>query len=348
MVMVPAFVTWARLLLFPLHLSADYAPNAFTPGLTLTTAHLAGVVLLAAVGGATWWARRRLPALTFAIAWIAITASVAANIIVPTGVLLAERVLYLPSVGAAIAIGALWERLPRNATGWAASTLVLALLAARTLERIPVWREQERFYQALIHDAPDSYHSHWARGARAFDRGDARAGEREYFAAIRIHPEDAAVVQELGERYLALGLFASADRFLTAAYRADSLRSDAALQAVMARTRMGRPDSAVALGEVALRRFPDIPTLLLATSDAYLALGRPLHALVLRRRITYLVPLSWQYQHIAAFGAAMAGRCDEARARLDRAIAMAPAGEEAPRRFLASVAAGPTCGQARP
>lgn len=347
-VMIPAYLVWARLLVFPLQLSADYAPDQFVPVLTLTSAHFAGLLLLATVLGATWAARRRLPGLTFGVAWFVITASVAANIVVPTGVLLAERVLYLPSVGAAVAIGALWERLPTTGTVWAATSLVLALLGARTLERIPVWRDQERFYQALLRDAPDSYHSHWARGARAFDRGDTRAGEHEYFTAIRIHPDDAALVQELGERYLAAGLFAPADRFLTAAFREDSLRSDAALEAVMARTRMGRADSAVALGEAALRRFPDVPTLLLATSDAYLALGRPLDALVLRRRITYLVPSSWQYQHIAAFGAAMAGRCDEARARLERAVALAPAGEAAPRRFLASLVPGPTCGQARP
>ncbi len=347
-VMIPAFLVWARLLVFPLHLSADYAPDAFAPVLTLTAAHVAGLLLLAGAFGAAWAARRRLPALTFGLVWFVITASVAANILVPTGVLLAERVLFLPSVGAAIVIGALWERLPATGAAWAGTALVLALLGARTLERIPVWRQQERFYQALLRDAPDSYHTHWARGARAFDQGDARTGEHEYFTAIRIHPEDAAVVQELGERYLAAGLFAPADRFLTAAFREDSIRSDAALEAVMARTRMGRADSAVALGEAALRRFPDVPTLLLATSDAYLALGRPLSALVLRRRITYLVPDSWQYQHIAAFGAAMAGRCDEARTRLERAVAMAPPGEAVPRRFLASLTPGPTCGQARP
>lgn len=348
MVMVPALVVWARLFLVPLRLSVDYAPDAFTPSVIPSPAHLSGAALIVAVAVAAWSARRRMPALTFGLAWIVITASVATNLLVPTGVLLAERVLYLPSVGAAIAIAALWERLPTSGAVWAATAVALALLAARSLERIPVWHDQERFYQGLIRDAPNSYHSRWARGARAFEQGDARTGEREYFAAIRLHPQDAALIQELGERYLAAGLFVPADRFLTAAYRMDPMRSDAAVKAVLARTKMGRADSAVALGEEALRHFPDVPTLLLATSDAYLALRRPLRALTLRRRITYAVPRIWQYQHIAAFAAALAGRCDEARARLERAIAMAPAGEGAPHRFFESLDGGPTCGVAWP
>lgn len=342
-VMVPAALVWARLFVFPLHLSVDYSPNAFVPAATLGPSHALALVLVAGAAALVWRLRRRAPALGFALAWLAVTTSVAANVVVPTGVLIAERVLYLPSVGVAIAAGALWELLPATRAVWTATAVALALLSTRTLARIPVWQDEERFYQALLTDAPRSYRSHWARGARAFDRGDARTGEREYREAISIFPLDAAVYQELGERYLAAGLFDAADRFLTASYRLDSLRSDAAFQAVEARTRAGRPDSAVALGEEALRRFPGAPMLLLATSDAQLALQRPLRALVLLRRIAYEVPGSWRSHYGAAYAAALAGRCDEARTRLARALALAPT-EAAPQRLAAELAAGSTCG----
>lgn len=348
MVMMPAFAVWAQLLLWPLHLSADYSPDAFVPSLILTPGHLLGAGVVVAAAAGAWLGRRRLPAVTFGLLLVAITASVATNIATPTGVTIAERVLYLPSAGAAIVLGALWERLPPAPLVWPATALVLALLGARAVARIPVWHDEDRFFDALVHDAPDSYRTFWAKGARAFERRDGRTGEQEMRRAIQVYPGDGALIQELGERYLAAGLYLPADRFLTAAYRVDSLRSDAAVQAVLARTKLGHADSAAALGEEALRRFPDVPTLLLATSDAYLALGLPMRALVLRRRITYAAPRSWQFQHLAAFGAAMAGRCDEARARLERAVAMAPADEEAPHRFLDSLDGGPTCGVARP
>ena len=340
-VMAPAMLVWARLLVAPLYLSADYLPDHFVPQATLTLAHAAGVALVAAVLFAAWTLRRRAPALTFGVAWLLVTGAIAANVVFPTGVLLAERVLYLPSVGVALALGALWREL-RGRAVWPVTAVVLALLAARSLARVPVWRDVERFYAALVHDAPDSYRSHWASGARAFERGHPREGEIEMLNAIRIYPGDGALLQELGEHYATARLWAPADRFLTVAWRVDSLRADAAIQAVLARIRLGRPDSALALGLEALRRFPSAPALLLATSDAYLALDRPVLALTYRRRIAYVSPRTWQYQYVAAEGAARAGRCDEARLRAARAEALAP-GESAPRAFLDRIGTGRTC-----
>ncbi|MFI5208432.1 MAG: tetratricopeptide repeat protein [Gemmatimonadales bacterium] len=341
-VMAPAMLVWARLLLVPLRLSADYSPDHFVPQPTLTLAHAAGAALVAAVLFAAWNLRRRVPALTFGIVWLFLTAAIAANVIFPTGVLLAERVLYLPSVGVALALGALWREL-RGRAVWPVTAVVLVLLAARTLTRVPVWRDAERFYTALVHDAPDSYRSHWATGARAFERKHPREGEIELLNAIRIYPGDGVLLQELGEHYVSAQMWAPADRFLTVAWRVDSLRTDAAIQAVLARIRLGRPDSALALGIDALRRFPTAPALLLATSDAYLALGKPVPALTYRRRIAFVSPLTWQYQYAAAEGAARAGRCYEARMRAERAAQLAP-GDRAPRALLDRIGVGPTCG----
>jgi len=343
MVMAPGVLVWTRLLAFPVRLSADYGPDAFVASTRLTLASGAAAVLLVGAGLAAWGLRRRAPGVLAGLAWFVVTASVAANIVVPTGVMIAERVLYLPSVGVAIVAGAIWSQL-RGSMVWPLTVAALALLAARTLTRIPVWHDGERFYAALIHDAPDSYKSHWATGARAFEQHRPAEGEREFLRAIQIYPGDGTVSQELGEHYLSAGLWGPADRFLTIAWRVDSLRFDAAVQAVLARLRLGRPDSALALGEDALRRFPAAPTLLMATGDAWYALGQPVRALALRRRMVFASPRTWQYQHIAADGAARAGRCDEARLRADRAIALAPDTAQAPRRLRALITDGPTCG----
>lgn len=343
MVMAPGVLVWARLLFWPVRLSADYGPDAFAVRNSLTPAHAAAAALLVGTALLAWGLRRRAPGVLVGFGWFIVTASVAANIVVPTGVMIAERVLYLPSVGVAIAAGALWSQL-RGRAVWPLTVAALALLAARTLTRIPVWRDGERFYAALIHDAPASYRSHWATGARAFEQHRPAEGEREMLRAIQIYPGDGTVSQELGEHYLGAGLWGPADRFLTIAWRVDSLRADAAVQAVLARLRLGLPDSALALGRDALRHFPSAPTLLLATGDAWFALGQPMRALSLRRQMVFAFPRSWQYQHIAAEGAARAGRCDEARLRADRAVALAPDTAQAPRRLRALIASGPTCG----
>lgn len=343
LIMVPAVLVWLRWLVWPLHLSADYLPDAFVPSARLGLGQLAGLGVIALLAAVAWKARRSAPAATAGIAFAAVAASVAANVVVPTGVLLAERLAYLPSVGAALVAGAVWELLPPGRFTWAAAAAVLALLALRTLNRIPVWRDGQRFLAALVRDAPASYRTHWALGAEAFAHGAFAAGERQMLAAIRIYPGDPAVVQELGERYLGAGLFAPAARYLSAAYRLDTLSSAAALRGAFAFLKVGQPDSAVALGMAALRRSPGDPSLLLLTGEAQLAAGRPREALALARRLVYAAPGAWGHQQFAGIAAARNGRCDEARARLERAHALAP-GERGPSEALRRLDGGVYCG----
>ncbi len=343
LIMAPAVLVWLRWLIWPVHLSADYLPNVFVPMARLGAAQMMGLLAVAALALAAWQARHRLPGVTVGIVFGAVTASLAANVVLPTGVLLAERLAYLPSVGAAIVVGALWQCLPRARYVWPATAVVLALLAARTVQRIPVWHDAQRFLAALVRDAPQSYRTHWALGAEAFRQGRRGEGEREMLTALRIYPADPAMLQELGEQYLEAGLFAPAARFLLAAYQVDTLRSDAAVRAVFALLKGGRPDSAAAVGAAALRRFPDATPLLVVTEQAYLVAGRPREALALARRAIYLVPRDWGYQQLAGSAAAANGRCDEARARLERAAGLAP-GESGPREQLRQWRIGPFCG----
>lgn len=346
LIMAPAVLVWLRWLVWPAHFSADYLPDVFVPSARLALPQLAGFAVLGLVAWSAWAARRRRPGITVGIIFGAVTASVAANVVVPTGVVMAERLAYLPSVGAALVVGALWESLPRGRYLWPATAALLALLAARTLLRIPVWYDQTRFVQALFRDAPTSCRTHWALGDAAFTHGARGTGESEMQRAIRICPDDAELLQALGKRYLDAGLFSPADRYLTAAYHLDTLRSSAAVLAVLARVRGGHADSAEALGAEAARRFPESAEVLGSAEQAYLAAGRPREALALARRLVYLSPGSWFFHQVAAYAAAVNGRCDEARVRLERAAALAPA-QKGPRELLARLAPGSRCGLER-
>ena len=346
LIMAPAALVWLEWMIFPLHLSADYLPNEFVPRAVIGGPQIAGFLAIAVLLVAAYRARKRAPGIAVGVVWMCVTAAVAANIVFPTGVILGERLAYLPSVGAALVAGALWELLPPHRLRWAVTVVVLGLLAARSLARVPVWHDEQRFLAALVRDAPDSYRTHWGLGAEAFQRGAFAAGEREMQAAIRIAPDDAALVQELGERYLEAGVFAPAARYLAASYRIDTLRSDAAVRAAFAWLKAGRPDSAAAIGSAALRRVPDAPALLTTTGEAYLETDRPRDALALARRLIWLAPGVWQYQQSAGYAAARCGRCDEARARLERAVRLAPA-EAGPGGLLRRLDGGPECGLGR-
>jgi tetratricopeptide (TPR) repeat protein len=307
----------------PLHLSADYSPAVLPTGTAVSAVHALGLLLLLAVAVAAWRRRRATPALAFGVAWFALTVAVGANIVFPTGVLFGERLLYLPSVGAALAVGALWETLPPHRAVWPLTTVALVALGARTIERVPVWRTQERFFATIVRDAPASYRTHWQLGDRAFERGDVRLGEREFLDAVRIWPYDGELLEEIGGRYFAAGLNGPADRFSTAAYTLDSTRSTAATLAILARHRAGHLDSSIALAREVLRRSPDAADVALAAIAVYGARDEPRQALALARTLTYRYPRQYAYQHVAADAAARAGLCGEARERFERALARA-------------------------
>jgi len=344
-VMLPVVLVWARLLVIPLHLSADYSPAVLPAGTAFSAVHAAGILLVLAVLVAAWRLRRRSPGLGFGVAWFALTVAVGANIVFPTGVLFGERLLCLPSVGAALAVGALWEMLPAHRAVWPLTAAALVLLGARTLERVPVWRTPERFFAARAHDAPDSYRTLWQKGGWAFEHGDARTGERELLAAARIWPYDGELLEEIGGRYFAAGLYGPADRWSTAAYGLDSTRSAAAALAIVSRMREGRADSAAALATAALRRAPESEVIALAAIAALNGHGEPRLALAVARRFTYLHPHDAAHQLLAADAAMRSGLCDEARTRFERALALA-GGDEA-RAEIRRRSAAATCGSRR-
>ena len=321
--MLPLVLVWVRLLAVPLHLSADYAPAQFVPETTMGVWHVVALAVLLAVLAGAWRARRWSPALLFGVAWFAVTAAIGSNVLVPTGVVFAERLLYLPSVGAAIAIGALWEALPPWRAVWPLTVLGLTLLGARALERIPVWQSPDRFFAARVRDADRSYKTHWQLGDRAFDGGDARAGERELLEAARIYPWDPELLEDIGSRYLSAGFDRPADRFSMAAYRLDPTRRLAVTQAVVARLHAGAVDSAVALAREAARRFPRDAAVALAAIAAFDRAGDTRRVLALARQLIYVDPRSAAYQLIAADAARRVGLCGEAAGRLAKALALA-------------------------
>ena len=167
---------YARLLVFPLDLAADYSPPMI-PVLTVWTARgVLGVVLAlgtAAVSLALW--RRSAPlarggdsarVLAFGAVWLLVTLAPVSNLFFLSGVLLAERTLYLPSVGLAVAAGWLLFRLWRRwrLAGLVLSSLLLGALALRTVARNPTWASTDTVLTRLILDHPENGRARWALG----------------------------------------------------------------------------------------------------------------------------------------------------------------------------------------
>jgi hypothetical protein len=198
-----------RLLLFPVRLQAEYAPQEIRRAYGFGGGQLLGTALLAGIGLATA-ALRRNSALTFGVGWTAIALLPVSNVLVPSGVVLAERTLFLPTVGLALVVGAGAARLsatlrrsppaPRR-LALAGGVALLAAGVLRSAERQSVWRDNGSFTEHLLLDSPRSYRSHWVRANRLFAAHDPSAGERELATAIALFPDDPQLLAQLADRY---------------------------------------------------------------------------------------------------------------------------------------------------
>jgi hypothetical protein len=196
--MVGAAPEWYRLLLWPQRLMSDYTPPYIDMAEGPSLLHLPGALLLLGTLGLAiaWW--RRSPVTSFGITWIAITLLPVSNLLVPSGILLAERTLMLPSVGAMIAICSVipWlytrvEHLHVARIATAGAVVVLLVLGiVRSVDRNRVWLNNETLFRQGVIDAPTSYRTHWLLGnhLRLTKRTD--EGLRHLEQAFRLFPYD--------------------------------------------------------------------------------------------------------------------------------------------------------------
>ena len=235
----------ARLLVLPAKLRADYSPNERT---IVTTAFDARF-LLGALCALLWLAllvlalrrRRRIEAL--GLIWMALAYAPVSNIVLPVGVLIAERTLYLPSVGLALAAAAVTQRWSSRTT----STLLAFIAVAggiRTALRVPVWRSDLTATLSVLEDSPKSYVGPLIVSARYLEQHRDSDALRSAEIAARIFPREARpyfigahAAFNLNQLHLADSLLGRADRFC------NPCRGYYDAQALMAE-RLGEPSAA--------------------------------------------------------------------------------------------------------
>jgi len=220
--MVALSLQWWRLFLFPAHLSADYSPGELTVSTGLTVWHVAGLLFWIGLGTLAWKTRRTIPGIAIGLAWVVITISPAANIVMPSEFLVAERTLYLPSFGVlfALASGALAIRSRELRKALVAIALVAG--AARSIARVPAWHDDEAHYQALRREAPRSYRTLWLEGKDEFAAERWGSGERLLLQSIAFAPNLTGPRYDLARFYMSAKLWQPAIGQLQVAIALDS------------------------------------------------------------------------------------------------------------------------------
>ena len=227
--MIGVVPEWVRLLLWPARLSAEYAPPSVDIAQGPSFVQLPGLLLLIGILGLAviLWKRRSNAegaVASFGIAWFCLTLLPSSNFIIPAGIIIAERTLFLPSLGALLALGAVavWcakaiRELRSNAlirnVRIATAALVLGILvagSARSAGRTPVWRDNDHLFRQAVIDAPQSYRAHYMLGAWMFQTGHKQQGEHSYRHAIALFPYDPFMSYNMALQYQTAGMYEAA------------------------------------------------------------------------------------------------------------------------------------------
>jgi protein O-mannosyl-transferase len=320
-VMLPVSLRWLVLLVAPIHLSADYSPGYLVPDPYFGLSHLLALAVWVGLGLAVWRVRRNVPVVALGCALFVITVSVVANVLVPLEVLLAERLLYLPSVGVTLAfagaLATLAERVPSSRRWVIATTgLVVVLLAARSAARAPVWRSNDVLFAQMERDAPGSFRPHWAHGAQAFAMGDSVRGEREWREAIRLNPDNPQPLEDLGRLYAQAGRLEPAIPLLDRAVQLDSSRRGDAVLLAIVLSRTGQTTRSLMVLDAMERLYGSGAGLDAVRADILRRDGDTAAALIAARRAAGQAPDQWRLRLLVADLAYAVGLCPEADSEL--------------------------------
>ncbi|MDA0321152.1 MAG: hypothetical protein O2923_00340 [Verrucomicrobia bacterium] len=166
---------YAQLVVCPINQTVHWPPYPMEIARLQVLAGVA-LTLLGVTTAAIGLARRRVWGL--GAAWFLLALLPASNLILPIGTIMAERFLYLPTMGAAIALSALvaqrWPRCgPRCRAVTMACVAVITLVAgAATFKRAAAWRDEVSLWRAGMQAYPDDLVSQVAAAFYLAKQGD--------------------------------------------------------------------------------------------------------------------------------------------------------------------------------
>jgi tetratricopeptide (TPR) repeat protein len=281
--------------------------------------------------------RRKAAAVPVAVLWLPVLALSA--LAVARGYLsFGERHLYLPSAGAAWALGlavrsgsAALRGRTRDArgTGWRTGVGVVAggvivSSAWATMGAMPAWRDELSMYAAMVAAQPSNATGHIGLAVSLADRGQARAAFAELAAAERLDSTRYEVPLYRAGVFAQGGDWARALESAERAIRLNPADAEAPVFRATALLRLGRLEELKAALDPLRRARPGDPDVERVWGEYALATGRPGDALPALAHAARWRRDDPELQLALGEASETLGRLPEARAAFERAIELAP------------------------
>lgn len=181
---------YAKLLVWPVPLSHDYSYAQIPASASVGALEILGIGLVIGSLVATILALTgRLSAAALTVSFAALTLLPVSNLPFAIGTVMAERLVYLPSVGIALLAGWLFARLPlKPVVSHGVLATIVVLLAWRTVERNPVWKDDYSLYSAALAASPRSAQAHVVLAELELARGNPARAVELARQALRLFP----------------------------------------------------------------------------------------------------------------------------------------------------------------
>jgi tetratricopeptide (TPR) repeat protein len=202
---------YLRLMVFPADLAAEYGPAVLIPTSAITFEVLFGAGLLIATVFGAIRLRVSEPLIAMGLAWFVIAISPVSNLIVASDVLLAERTLYLPSIGLAFVCAGVAARVlrePGRATRRAASVVgivVAMLFLTRTVTRNPTWESSFTVLRTLAQEHPESWLGQRTLAISYRQVGDDASAAESFEVALALAPDHYQLLVDAADFYEEVG-----------------------------------------------------------------------------------------------------------------------------------------------
>jgi Flp pilus assembly protein TadD len=330
----------AQLWIYPVPLSADYSYEAIPIARSFLDARviLGSAVLLVSLWTLSWLARRSRVAFVGLSMVLSHVALLGVNAVRPVASLFAERFLYFPTAGLAIAAIVGLDALVRlsgargRALGRVAVAAVIVLYAGRTWLRTSDWHDAMALFTSAATVQPGSAFVQASLSTAYFDVGDYEGARRHARYAATVFPEYSRAWLNLGDVALALGAPKEARRHLSRAVELAPSSQGAHLSLGVAYARLGDFDRAEYHYRRAVELSPRHPTALNNLANLLDRRGNRTEATVLWQRALEIDPLFPEALYNLGRAYEQAGREEEARVLYRRFM------ETAPQRFAAQIA----------
>jgi len=218
-------VAWkyVGLQIYPATLSCDYSYNEipiYDPRHGLSHTLPWAIASLAAFGGWIWAVRKRQMGLVLAGGIYLVGFATTANILVPIGTIMGERLAYFPSAGFCLLVALAWNWLQERQRTLAVGALavLVAVLGVRTVLRNRDWKDNRTLYTAAVRAVPQSAKMHLGLAFNYMEAKQFDLARKEFQTTLQINPAYPEALASYGLLESSQGNYQAAGRMMEQAF----------------------------------------------------------------------------------------------------------------------------------